>query len=74
MNQITKSKKKKIKYGGIKMYIMIMEDGEIGTVTSISKDDLFSVDQGMVDIIDISDPKRPLRYFNSVWDELPSFE
>lgn len=42
------------------MYIYIFEDGEVKKSTTFSNDDLSSVADGILDVIDISDPDKPI--------------
>jgi len=53
---------------------MILEDGEVGTVTSVSSGDLLAADSGIVEIINISDPTNPVTYYEEEWHHLESFE
>jgi hypothetical protein len=52
------------------MYLMIFEDGEMKSAESVGSDDLDAADSGVVDLVDTTDPFRPLRYFNSEWVEI----
>lgn len=57
------------------MYLYIFEDGEIKKSGAIPcGDDLQNVDNGILDIIDISDPRNPLQYYNGDWHDLESAE
>lgn len=49
-----------------KMYLIIMEDGEIIRSSTYSKEDLRACKEGILDIIDISDPECPT-YYNGRW-------
>ena len=55
------------------MYIYIFEDGTIKKCTTIDEDDTFSVEDGVLDILDISDPKNP-KYLikTNEWTDLES--
>tara|TARA_R110000744_G_scaffold51361_1_gene110619 strand:- start:320 stop:493 length:174 start_codon:yes stop_codon:yes gene_type:complete len=52
------------------MYIIICEDGDVLHAVTISSGDLEGADMGILDIIDISDPFHPLRYFDEGWCSL----
>lgn len=51
-------------------YIFVFEDLEIRRGESYLKEDLEACDDGLLDIIDISDPTAPLAYFKGGWEEL----
>ena len=55
------------------MYIYIFEDGTVKKATTISDDDALSVEEGILDIIDISDNQNP-KYLVEAgeWDDLES--
>lgn len=52
------------------MYIIIFEDGSMSYSATISSGELEAADDGILDIIDISDPTHPLRYFDEGWCSL----
>lgn len=58
---------------GMRMYIYIFEDATIKKVTTISNDDAINVEDGILDIIDISDNQNP-KYLVKAgkWDDLES--
>lgn len=54
------------------MFLIIFEDGQITCCTKVS-DELFSgADDGIVDIVDVSDPVSPLRYWGGDWEAVES--
>ena len=52
------------------MYLYFFTDGEITKIDTIQKDDLPAVDNGDLQIIDISDPGKPREYYEGEWIEL----
>jgi hypothetical protein len=52
------------------MYLLIGEDGFIHKKASVDDTDKTAVDYGYSDIIDISNPEQPLRYFDGEWEEI----
>ena len=52
------------------MYLYFFSDGEITQIDTIQEDDLQAVDNGDLQIIDISDPKRPKEYYEEEWIEM----
>jgi len=56
------------------MYLMILEDGEAFKQEGVSALDLSSADDGILDILDITDPNNPTRYWDSKWLEIETFE
>tara|TARA_R110000851_G_scaffold188259_1_gene338287 strand:+ start:231 stop:404 length:174 start_codon:yes stop_codon:yes gene_type:complete len=52
------------------MYIIIFEDGSMSYSATISSEELEAADDGILDIVDISDPTHPLRYFDEGWCSL----
>ena len=52
------------------MYIVIFEDGDMTHHEQINDEFLKEADDGIIDLIDISDPSHPLRYFNEGWCSL----
>ena len=45
------------------MYILIFETGDVTKQLEVSEDDLGACDSGYLDILDITDPISPLRYW-----------
>ncbi len=56
------------------MYIVITEDGLVGSMKSVSSDDLSSANDGLLDIIDISNPEKPVTYYDGKWNILETLE
>ena len=52
------------------MFIFIWEDGTITQGHEVLEDHVKAADDGILDIIDISKPYKPLVYWNAVWDEI----
>ena len=52
------------------MYIYIWKDGAILKSEKIGKDDLKLVENGILSIIDISDPENPKDYIEDEWEPL----
>ena len=52
------------------MYIVIFEDGDMTHREQISDEFLKEADDGIIDLIDISDPSHPIRYFDEGWCSL----
>jgi hypothetical protein len=52
------------------MYIVIFEDGTMSHRETINSELLKEADNGVTDIIDISDPSDPLRYLDEGWCSL----
>ncbi|WP_238938739.1 hypothetical protein, partial [Pseudomonas typographi] len=52
---------------GKSMYLMIFEDGEIKSAEEVGIDDTQAADDGLLDLIDISDPFNPTRYLGGEW-------
>ncbi len=52
------------------MYIIIFEDGDMIHREEINDEFLVEADAGIIDLIDISDPAHPLRYFDEGWCSL----
>lgn len=55
------------------MFLLILEDGEIMKIFSVSDDEKQAADDGMCDIIDISGPE-PLCYYKGEWNEIKNSE
>jgi hypothetical protein len=54
-----------------KSYLIIFEDNDIKHATSVGQDELRSCDDGYLDVIDITDPLKPLYFLNGVWVSVP---
>lgn len=54
------------------MFLMIFEDGEIKSAEDVSDDDLQAADDGVLDIMDVSEPFTPKRRFDGDWVEVES--
>ena len=52
------------------MYLYFFSDGEITKIDTIQEDDLQAVDNGDLQIVDISDPKKPKEYCDGEWMEM----
>lgn len=52
------------------MYLVIFEDGGVKTMAEIGVHELSAADDGYLDIIDISDPELPTRYFDEGWTSI----
>ena len=52
------------------MYLYFFSDGEITKIDTIQEDDLQAVDDGNLQIVDISDPKKPREYYEGEWIEI----
>jgi len=55
---------------GKTMYLLIFEDGEMKSAENVTEDDLRGADDGLLDIVDISEPFTPSRYQNGQWIEV----
>jgi len=55
------------------MYILIFENGEVKKTATINSNDMIAVDDGILDIIDISGDE-PKTYYNGVWHDLESVD
>ena len=49
------------------MYIFIREDGDVYAARAIIDDEYEMVNNGILTIIDISDPEHPIEYWNDKW-------
>ena len=55
------------------MYLYIFKDGEVKHARfKPCEDDLENVDNGFLDIIDITNPENPLDYYDGEWHVLES--
>ena len=52
------------------MYLYFFSDGEITKIDTIQEDDLQAIDNGDLQIVDISDPKNPREYYEGEWMEI----
>ena len=52
------------------MYIIIFEDGQIFQQEELDSGILPAAESGYVDVLDITDPTHPLRYFDEGWCSL----
>jgi len=52
------------------MYLIIFEDGNITHQIELDDGMLPAADNGYVDVVDISDPSHPLRYWDEGWCSL----
>ena len=53
------------------MYIYVFEDGSVGKSKEFADEDKESVDAGILEVIDISNPDNPVTYYNNKWHDLP---
>ena len=51
----------------MRVYLIILEDGEVYKTETVSKDDLAAVDMGIVDVINCEDMTQ---YFMDAWREI----
>ncbi|MGY4817999.1 hypothetical protein ACVNP3_18880 [Pseudomonas chlororaphis subsp. piscium] len=56
------------------MYLIIFEGGDMKSAEDVSEDDLRGADDGLVDIVDISEPFTPMRYLSGEWIEVESVD
>lgn len=54
------------------MYLFIFEDGTIKKSSSYSDEDFESVENGYLDIVDISDPENPKVINGTEWEAVES--
>ena len=54
----------------IKMYLMLKEDGTVVRVETITADDITNVDDGLMQIIDVSDINNITFYYEGDWVKL----
>ena len=50
------------------MYLFIFEDGSVSSAEDMTEEDFVSADEGLLDIIDVSDPSNLKQYLNGQWD------
>lgn len=53
-----------------KTYIMIFEDGSVKKTAVITDDDLASCDDGILTVVDITDPMFAKVYFAGDWEDV----
>ena len=56
------------------MYLFIYEDGDIRKGPKVQEGDFTDADGGILDIIDISSPLGPKRYFQGEWGKIENVE
>ena len=49
------------------MYLMVIEDGSIVCVEELWDEDYSSCDDGLVSLVDITDPDHPKEYYMEEW-------
>ena len=49
------------------MYLLIYEDGEIQSSREAGADLTEAADDGILDLLDVSDPENPMRWWDSEW-------
>ena len=52
------------------MYIFIFEDGSAEKSQIFTEGDKISVSEGILEVIDISEPNKPVTYYNETWHDL----
>lgn len=52
------------------MFLIIFEDGEIQSTTTAGEDLLQGADDGLLDVLDVSDSSNPLRYWDGEWQQI----
>ena len=55
------------------MYLLVMEDGSIGTLKEVNDSHKSYANNGYADLIDISGP-YPLSYYNNRWNEIEEWD
>jgi hypothetical protein len=53
------------------MYLLSFGDGEIFKIDELDDGVLPAADDGIVDVVDISDPLNPLHYYGQEWHSVP---
>lgn len=56
------------------MYLIIFEDGSIQKTSRVSTEDLDASEQGLQEVLDISDPEEPKIYIEGDWEEIEEYE
>jgi hypothetical protein len=56
------------------MYLVISADGSIQKTNSVTEGDLDASEQGLQDVIDISDPEEPTIYIEGDWLEIETYD
>lgn len=54
------------------MYLMILEDGSKWKASALSDEDLLAVDDGVLEVIDLSDPDGPKELYEGDWHSIAS--
>ena len=49
------------------MYLIVMEDGVVACAEELWDDDYSSCDDGLVSLVDVTDPDHPKEYYMSKW-------
>lgn len=49
------------------MFLIIFEDGEIQSTREVSEDLTQGADDGLLDLLDVSDPENPMRWWDGEW-------
>lgn len=52
------------------MFIFIFEDNEVMKTDNVTQEDKDSADDGILEIIDISNNENPKTYFENEWHEI----
>ena len=52
------------------MFIMIHESGDMVRIAELTEGDLSAADDGVVDLLDVSDVTAPKRYIEGEWREI----
>ena len=52
------------------MYLVIFENGSMQHMVELEDGLLSAADDGLVEVVDISNPEQPLRYFDGEWYSL----
>lgn len=49
------------------MFLVIFEDGEIQSTREAGEDLTQGADDGVLDLLDVSDPENPMRWWDGEW-------
>lgn len=52
------------------MYLMIHESGDMVRIKELTENDISAADDGLVDLLDVSEADNPKRYDEGEWHEL----
>lgn len=52
------------------MYLMIHESGDMVLLEALGDGDTSAADDGIVDLLDVSEANSPKRYFDGEWQEI----